>query len=79
MLENNKKGESNLQYKLRDRMLTRQRYWGEPIPVIHKNDKVEVINEDDLPLELPDVEKYEPSGTGESPLSNIKNQSLIHI
>ena len=72
-LENNKKGERTVQYKLRDWLFSRQRYWGEPIPVIHKNDKVEVLKEDDLPLELPDVEKYEPSGTGESPLANIKS------
>ena len=72
-LENNKKGERTVQYKLRDWLFSRQRYWGEPIPVIHKNGKVEVLEDTDLPLELPDVEKYEPSGTGESPLSNIKN------
>ena len=72
-LENNKKGERTVQYKLRDWLFSRQRYWGEPIPIIHKNDKVEVLKENDLPLELPDVEKYEPSGTGESPLANIKS------
>ena len=72
-LENNKKGERTVQYKLRDWLFSRQRYWGEPIPIIHKNDKVEVLKENDLPLELPDVEKYEPSGTGESPLATIKS------
>ena len=72
-LENNKKGEKTVQYKLRDWLFSRQRYWGEPIPIIHKNDKVEVLKENDLPLELPDVEKYEPSGTGESPLATINS------
>ena len=72
-LEDNKKGERTVQYKLRDWLFSRQRYWGEPIPIIHKDGKVEILEETDLPLELPDVEKYEPSGTGESPLANIKN------
>tara|TARA_Y100000741_G_scaffold82664_1_gene60654 strand:- start:1451 stop:3871 length:2421 start_codon:yes stop_codon:yes gene_type:complete len=72
-LEDNKKGERTVQYKLRDWLFSRQRYWGEPIPIIHKDGKPQVLKESDLPLELPDVEKYEPSGTGESPLSNIKN------
>ena len=72
-LEDNKKGERPVQYKLRDWLFSRQRYWGEPIPIIHKDGKSKVLKESDLPLELPDVEKYEPSGTGESPLSNIKN------
>ena len=72
-LEDNKKGERTVQYKLRDWLFSRQRYWGEPIPIIHKDGKSKALKESDLPLELPDVEKYEPSGTGESPLSNIKN------
>jgi len=72
-LEDNKKGERTVQYKLRDWLFSRQRYWGEPIPIIHKDGKSKVLKESDLPLKLPDVEKYEPSGTGESPLSNIKN------
>jgi len=72
-LEDKKKGERTVQYKLRDWLFSRQRYWGEPIPIIHKDGKSKVLKESDLPLELPDVEKYEPSGTGESPLSNIKN------
>ena len=73
LLEDKKKGEMTVQYKLRDLLFSRQRYWGEPIPIIHKDGKSKVLKESDLPLELPDVEKYEPSGTGESPLSNIKN------
>ena len=72
-LEGNKKGERTIQFKLRDWLFSRQRYWGEPIPIYHKDGEIIVLDESDLPLELPDIEKYEPSGTGESPLANIKN------
>ena len=71
-LEAEKKGERAIQYKLRDWLFSRQRYWGEPIPIIHKDGKAVSIDESELPLELPEVDKYEPSGTGESPLANIK-------
>ena len=71
-LEAEKKGERAIQYKLRDWLFSRQRYWGEPIPIIHKDGKAVAIDESELPLELPEVDKYEPSGTGESPLANIK-------
>ena len=64
-------GEKAVQYKLRDWLFSRQRYWGEPIPIIHKDGNPNALNEDELPLLLPEVEKYEPSGTGESPLSKI--------
>ena len=72
-LIDNEKGEKTVQYKLRDWLFSRQRYWGEPIPVIHQNGEPKILNERDLPLELPVVEKYEPSGTGESPLANVKD------
>ena len=62
-LIDNEKGEKTVQYKLRDWLFSRQRYWGEPIPVIHQNGEPKILNERDLPLELPVVEKYEPSGT----------------
>ena len=70
-LEKEGKGQSTVQYKLRDWLFSRQRYWGEPIPMIHFDDGSKPLQESELPLELPDVEKYEPSGTGESPLANI--------
>jgi leucyl-tRNA synthetase len=71
-LKRSEKGEATIQYKLRDWLFSRQRYWGEPIPVVHKSDgSIIAVNESDLPLTLPQVEKYEPAGTGESPLANI--------
>ncbi|MDP6340050.1 MAG: leucine--tRNA ligase [Candidatus Marinimicrobia bacterium] len=70
-LEKKGLGEKATQFKLRDWLFSRQRYWGEPIPVIHNNGATTPLDESELPLELPEVEKYEPAGTGESPLSNI--------
>lgn len=70
-LESTGLGHGTVNYKLRDWLFSRQRYWGEPIPVIHVDGKHKAISEDDLPLTLPEVDKYEPSGTGESPLATI--------
>ena len=72
-LEKIEKGERAVEYKLRDWLFSRQRYWGEPFPIIHVDGEHKAIPEDELPLLLPDVEQYEPSGTGESPLSAIKD------
>ena len=71
-LENNKFGNKAVKYKLKDWVFSRQRYWGEPIPIIHCEKCGAVgVPEKDLPVRLPEVEHYEPSGTGESPLATI--------
>jgi leucyl-tRNA synthetase len=65
-------GGKAVNYKLRDWLFSRQRYWGEPFPILHTNDGGVVgLSEQDLPLELPEVKNYKPTGTGESPLANI--------
>ncbi len=65
-------GQARVQYKLRDWVFSRQRYWGEPFPLyFDDNNNIHLIDEAKLPLELPPMEKYEPSGTGESPLANL--------
>jgi len=72
-LEENKCGQKKVQYRLRDWVFSRQHYWGEPIPIIHCPvcGMVPVL-EKDLPVKLPYVKKYQPTGTGESPLDAIK-------
>lgn len=71
-LEENNSGTREVNYRLRDWIFSRQRYWGEPIPVIHWEDgTTTAVSEEDLPVTLPISDKIQPSGTGESPLANI--------
>ena len=73
-LEENKIGRKAVNYKLRDWVFSRQRYWGEPIPLVHcENCGIVPVPEDELPLMLPDVKSYQPTGTGESPLAAIES------
>lgn len=73
-LVENEKGEKKITYRLRDWLFARQRYWGEPIPIIHWEDgSMSVVPEEELPLELPVISEIKPSGTGESPLANAED------
>ena len=71
-LEEQGLGARKVNYKLRDWLFSRQRYWGEPFPLLKFDDgSIRIMEEDELPLTLPEVDKYEPAGTGEGPLATV--------
>jgi leucyl-tRNA synthetase len=72
-IEDNGLGRVKVNYRLRDAIFSRQRYWGEPFPVYFKDNMPYVLNEDELPLELPEIDKYLPTEKGEPPLARAKN------
>jgi len=77
-LEENNLGKATVNFKMRDWLFSRQRYWGEPFPVIHWEDgEVSLLDDDDLPLELPDLQEYSPGDEGESPLANA--EEWLHV
>lgn len=76
-LENNGDGERKVNYKMRDAAFSRQRYWGEPFPIIWKDGIAYPLKESELPLELPHVDSYKPGPEGEGPLANISSWADI--
>ncbi|MGI6787091.1 MAG: leucine--tRNA ligase [Acholeplasmataceae bacterium] len=79
-LETNKLGYKTDNYKLRDWVFSRQRYWGEPFPVLFGEDgEIKVLKEEELPLLLPKLDNIKPSGTGESPLANALDWLYVEI
>lgn len=72
-IKKNELGRVKVNYRLRDAIFSRQRYWGEPFPVYYKNGMPQMLDEKDLPLELPEIDKYLPTESGEPPLGRAKN------
>lgn len=64
-------GKVTIQYRFRDPVFSRQRYWGEPFPIVYQDDIPYPLSENDLPVTLPNVQSYKPAGNGESPLANV--------
>lgn len=79
-LEENKVGSAKTTYKLRDWLFSRQRYWGEPIPIIHMEDGTQrTVDVEELPLELPATDNFQPADNGESPLANVDSWVNVEI
>lgn len=78
-LEEKHIGTKKVNYKLREWIFARQRYWGEPIPIVHFDDDMIVLNDEDLPLVLPELEDYSPSKTGASPLDKAASWVNVNI
>jgi leucyl-tRNA synthetase len=72
-LESRGKGKKTINYKLRDWLFARQRYWGEPFPIIWTDGESKPLPEEQLPLTLPETKNFKPSGSGESPLANLED------
>ena len=73
-LESARIGKGTINFKLRDWLFSRQRYWGEPFPIVHTEDgEICLVPDEDLPVQLPEVQSYKPSGTGESPLATVED------
>lgn len=77
-LEDKKIGRKKITYKMREWIFARQRYWGEPIPVVHFSDHDEVLDDSELPLELPVLEDYKPKVNGTAPLENAVEWKTVH-
>ncbi|MAS38386.1 MAG: leucine--tRNA ligase [Flammeovirgaceae bacterium] len=78
-LESKNLGKKTTNYKLRDWIFTRQRYWGEPIPILHSNGKQFAVSEDDLPVKLPEVKSYLPTADGLSPLARSNDWVKVNL
>jgi leucyl-tRNA synthetase len=76
-LEEIKKGKKAITYKLREWIFARQRYWGEPVPVIHFEDGIEALEDIELPLVLPELDNYKPNKQGQSPLDKAKDWVFV--
>jgi len=79
-LEEQNLGKKAVNYKLRDWLFSRQRYWGEPFPILHTEDgRVIALSEEELPLTLPEIDDYKPTGTGEPPLANAEDWGNVTL